>query len=116
MSVRRNSQSVSTSIILILSVLVMAGQANIYKKMAQMMGWDDGGGWESKGITFGIKSKGMTAIIPFPLPIPIFKKKEQSGNDGDGDSGGKGAMKGGGGGGWEMPTGGGGGGGDWWRR
>ncbi|XP_035204506.1 POU domain, class 4, transcription factor 2-like [Stegodyphus dumicola] len=95
-------------------------EGSIYKKMAEAMmhhmmsGWSDG--WQSKGITLGLKSKGMTAIIPIPLPVPVFTK------DKGGGGGGGGGGKGGGGGGGEkikyipipVPAGGGKE-SDWWR-
>ncbi|XP_071034246.1 uncharacterized protein [Parasteatoda tepidariorum] len=99
---KSNIPSVVLSTLLLLGFLVVSTEAGLYKMMSEL--WDDP--WESKGITFGIKSKGMTAIIPIPLPIPIFSKdkKKDSGGDKGGDTGG-----------WEAPADNGGGGGGWWR-
>ncbi|GFY52977.1 hypothetical protein TNIN_175651, partial [Trichonephila inaurata madagascariensis] len=46
-----------------------------------MGGWHDGGGG-GKGVTFGLKSNGMTAIIPIPLPVPVFTKDKGGGGGG----------------------------------
>ncbi|GIY59893.1 hypothetical protein CDAR_95691 [Caerostris darwini] len=103
----KHSVSMTSLFIVILATLVTTGKSSIYKMMSEMMGWNDG--WESKGITFGIKSKGMTAIIPIPLPIPIFTKEKKGGGKGDSGGGDKGGGGGGGdkggdgGGGWEPP-------------
>ncbi|KAG8195778.1 hypothetical protein JTE90_004784 [Oedothorax gibbosus] len=100
-----------TPLLLLLTTLLPPAESGFFHKMAESMGWGHDhhhDGWESKGVTFGLKSKGMTAIIPFPLPIPIFKKNKDSGGSG-GDKGG--GDKGGGGGGWEQPA----GGNDWWK-
>ncbi|KAF8766981.1 hypothetical protein HNY73_019995 [Argiope bruennichi] len=92
----RNSLAKTSLLVFFLASLSTTGDCSIYKMMAEAMGWNDG--WESKGITFGIKSKGMTAIIPIPLPIPIFTKEKKGGGGSKGDSGGgdKGGGKGGG--------------------
>lgn len=82
----RRSPLEKGSVILVLSLLSVGVECGWKSWMSGGGGWNEG--WESKGVTFGIKSKGMTAIIPFPLPIPIFSK------DKGGDSGG-GSMKGG---------------------
>lgn len=88
----RRSSLENCSVILLLSLLSVGVECGWKSWMSGGGGgWNEG--WESKGVTFGIKSKGMTAIIPFPLPIPIFSK------DKGGDSGG-GNMKGASGG-WE---------------
>ncbi|GFQ81570.1 uncharacterized protein TNCT_160021 [Trichonephila clavata] len=106
---RKANLAAVSLLVIVLSNMVTLGEGSIYKMMADAMGWNDG--WESKGITFGIKSKGMTAIIPIPLPIPIFTKEKKGGGS-KGDSGGgdkgsgggdKGGDKGGDGGGWETP-------------
>ncbi|GFR32333.1 uncharacterized protein TNCT_657831 [Trichonephila clavata] len=106
---RKANLAAVSLLVIVLSNMVTLGEGSIYKMMADAMGWNDG--WESKGITFGIKSKGMTAIIPIPLPIPIFTKEKKGGGS-KGDSGGgdkgsgggdKGGDKGGEGGGWETP-------------
>ncbi|GFX42855.1 uncharacterized protein TNCV_5072191 [Trichonephila clavipes] len=100
---RKANLAAVSLLVIILSTMVTLGEGSIYKMMAEAMGWNDG--WESKGITFGIKSKGMTAIIPIPLPIPIFTKEKKGGGS-KGDSGGGdkgGGDKGGEGGGWETP-------------
>lgn len=86
---KHNTSSVVLSTLLLLGFLVVITEGGLYKMMSEL--WDDP--WESKGISFGIKSKGMTAIIPFPLPIPIFSKDKKKDSGGD-----KGA-----GGGWEAP-------------
>ncbi|GIY59891.1 hypothetical protein CDAR_95681 [Caerostris darwini] len=64
-------------------------ECGLYKMMAEammghMMGGWDGGGGGGKGITFGLKSQGMTAIIPIPLPVPVFTKDKGGGGGGGG--------------------------------
>ncbi|GBM12457.1 hypothetical protein AVEN_55293-1 [Araneus ventricosus] len=91
----RNCNLARTSLLVFfLASLSTTGECSIYKMMAEAMGWNDG--WESKGITFGLKSKGMTAIIPIPLPIPIFTKEKKGGGKGDSGGGDKGGGNGGG--------------------
>lgn len=76
-----------TLLTILLAVVLMPPKAEsgIYKMMAEAMmgsmmgGWDGGG---SKGITFGLKSNGMTAIIPIPMPVPIFTKDKGGGGGG----------------------------------
>ena len=95
MSRRSSLDNCALSIILLLSLLSVRVECG-WKQWMMGGGWDEG--WQSKGVTFGIKSKGMTAIIPFPLPIPIFSKDKKGGDDGGSMKGGD--MKGASGG-WE---------------
>lgn len=91
---------ISVSVIIIISLLSTGIECGLKQWMDA---WSGGGGWESKGITLGLKSKGMTAIIPFPLPIPIFSKEKKSDSNGGGNGNSNGgSMKGGSSGGWET--------------
>ncbi|GFX42860.1 hypothetical protein TNCV_5072241 [Trichonephila clavipes] len=75
------------TLILALVLIPPLTEGGIYKMMAEAMmghmmgGWHDGGGG-GKGVTFGLKSNGMTAIIPIPLPVPVFTKDKGGGGGG----------------------------------
>lgn len=79
-----------TTLLGLLFLVAVPVHCGIYKSMAEAMihhmmkSWSSGGGYESKGVTFGLKSKGMTAIIPVPFPIPVFTKDKGGGGDGGG--------------------------------
>lgn len=87
---------IPTTLLGLIFLVAVPVHCGIYKSMAEAMihhmmsSWSGGGGgWESKGVTFGLKSKGMTAIIPVPFPIPVFTKDKGGGGDSGGGGGGK---------------------------
>ncbi|KAF8766982.1 hypothetical protein HNY73_019996 [Argiope bruennichi] len=70
------------TIFLALVLMPPKAESGIYKMMAEAMmgsmmgGWGgDGGG--GKGITFGLKSNGMTAIIPIPYLCPSSPRTKE---------------------------------------
>lgn len=85
---RMELQKSSTSVLVVLFFITVPVYSGIYEKMAKAMlhhmmhGLSDG--WDSKGVTFGLKSKGMTAVIPIPFPIPLFSRDKGGGGGGGG--------------------------------